>query len=78
MDEYEEMRRELTNLSRTRSRSESQKPQDGPFRAITGGSVRSTSGRARRARTTSVTDCTAAGDKDLESGDAGYVSQNLS
>ena len=70
MEEYEEMRRELTNLSQTRSRSESRKGNDPLFRTITNGSSKSASKIARRTRTTSTTDNAIVSDKDLEAGDA--------
>lgn len=75
MEEYEEMRRELTNLTQTSSRPESRKDQAGLFRKMTSGSAKSTLRTARSTRTTSTSDETPISDKDLEVGDAGPAAE---
>lgn len=72
MEDYEQMRRELTRLSYTRSRSSSQTQRTGILRTITGRSKKSrrTTG-SRGQRTGSVVDdASEAGEDDLEAGDA--------
>lgn len=74
MEEYEEMRRELTNLSQTRSRSGS-RAKDGLFRTMTSASAKSGRKTPRRTMTTSTTDHTSIEDRDLEIGDAGAAAE---
>ena len=71
MEDYEEMCRELTHLSRTPSNPDSQKDPESPFRTLTGRSTRSGTRRARRARTSSTAHNTSVDDKDLEFGATG-------
>ena len=73
MEEYEAMRRELTQLSQTRSRGSSRNDERGLFRTITGRGRRAVTPRrtmTRRTTSTSGTD-----GEDLEVGDAGAVAE---
>ena len=71
MEQYEQMRRELTQFSQTRSKSSARGERDGLFRTVTGrtaGSRKSETGKSRRTR--SSFDSSAVDDKDIEAGDA--------
>jgi len=69
MDDYEKMRKELSNLSQTRSRDSDQVERHGIFRSITDGTRRSASRNAIRTRTRSSIS-REVGENDLEAGDA--------
>ena len=70
MEDYEQMRRELTQLSRTRSRSTTQTRRAGIFRTITGRSTKSRRTTASRRTGSAVEDAGESGEEDLEAGDA--------
>lgn len=72
MEEYEQMRRELTQLSQTRSRSTTQTRRAGILRTITGRSTRSRRTAKSRTRRTgsAVEDASEAEEEDLEARDA--------
>lgn len=77
MDDYEQMRRELTRLSLTRSRSKSTSRTGRPslLRSVTGRTIKSRTG-SRAQRTASVVDAeTAFEDEDLEAADAVSVAE---
>ena len=75
MDDYEVMRRELTHLSQTRSRSQGRTAKDGLFRTVTSKSVKSDTRTTHRARTASPANATPFDGKDLEAGDAGAAAE---
>ena len=74
MEDYEDMRKQLTNLSHTRSRDSGGVERDGLFRAITNGSRRTESRNAGRTRTKSA-GSGGLSDGDLEAGDAEGVAE---
>lgn len=69
MEDYEEMRKQLTNISRTNTRESIKAEREGLFRIKAARSQRSESRIAGRARTKSTVS-TSQNDKDLEAGDA--------
>ena len=74
MDDYEEMRKQLSILSQTRSRGSDRAERRGMFRSITDVTQRSVSRNAGRTRTRSSTNRNLS-DEDLEAGDANGVTE---
>ncbi len=72
MEEYEQLRRELTQLSKARSRSTTRTGRTGIFRTATGWTTKSrrTVGTGTRRRESAAADASADEDEDLEAGDA--------
>lgn len=75
MDDYEVMRRELTNLSQTRSRSQGRSAKGGLFRTVTSKSAKSDTRTTRQTRTASTAGDTPLDEKDLEAGDAAAAAE---
>ncbi|KAL8826772.1 MAG: hypothetical protein Q9191_003588 [Dirinaria sp. TL-2023a] len=70
MEDYEEMRKELTHLTKTHSQQSGKGEAQGLFRTLTNKSRKSESATAQRARAKSTTRSFSETDTDLEAGDA--------
>lgn len=79
MEDYEKLRRELTQLSATRSKSSTRTPKGGLLRSLTGRSGKRTRSEGSRARRPSAArddaSITDDDDADLEAGDAATVAE---
>lgn len=77
MEDYEQMRRELTQLSQTRSRSTTQTRRAGILRTITGRSTKSRRTTGSRAQRTgsAFEDASEAGEEDFEAADLDAASE---
>lgn len=75
MEDYEQMRRELTQLSQTRSRSTTQTRRAGILRTITGRSTKSRRTTGSKRRGSAYEDASEAEEEDLEAGDAASAAE---